>query len=375
LTLNIAAGADGTFSLYQDAGEGTGYQNGQSSTTAISWNNSARTLTVAANAGSYGGQPTQRSYTLRLSNSTAPTAVLVDGAQVPETAWAYNPNSRTVTVTTASLPVSATHTVTLSGSAAGNPTSGEVIGDGGLCLDVRDGVTTNGQPIQLYGCNHGAGQQVTYTSGNTIQVLGKCLDTAGGNVGNHTPIDLYDCNSTGAQIWLHRTDGTLLNPQSGRCLDDPNSNTIPGAVQLQLFDCSAVAAQIWKLPPGPVTGIGGLCLDVAGADPASATAINLYTCNQTDAQRWSAPGDGTLRAFNKCLDAQYGGTANGTPVALFDCNGTGAQVWTSRADGSLVNPQSGRCLDDPNANTIPGAVQLRLYDCNSTPAQQYHLGG
>jgi hypothetical protein len=375
LTLNVAAGADGSFSLYQDAGEGTGYQSGQSSTAAISWKDSARTLTVAANSGSYGGQPTQRSYTLRLSNSAAPTAVLVDGSQVPETAWAYNPNSRTVTVTTASLPVGAAHTVTLSGSAAGNPTSGEVIGDGGLCLDVKAGVATNGQPIQLYGCNHSAAQQVTYSATNTVRILGKCLDAAGGNVTNHTPVDLNDCNGTGAQTWIHRADGGLLNPQSGRCLDVPDGNTTPGAVQLQLYDCAAVAAQGWKLPPGPITGIGGMCVDVAGADPASATAINLYTCNQSDAQRWSAAGDGTLRAFGKCLDAQHGGTANGTPIALFDCNGSGAQVWTSRADGTLLNPQSGRCLDVPNANTTPGAVQLQLYDCNTTGAQQYHLGG
>src|SRR5262249_41978991 len=33
LTVNVAAGANGNFSLYQDAGEGNGYQSGQSTTT------------------------------------------------------------------------------------------------------------------------------------------------------------------------------------------------------------------------------------------------------------------------------------------------------------------------------------------------------
>jgi hypothetical protein len=98
--VNVAAGADGSFSLYQDAGEGTGYQSGQSTSTPISWNDAARTLTVGATTGSYPGAPAQRSYMLRLSNSAAPTAVDVDGTQVPETAWAYNQNTRIVTVTT-----------------------------------------------------------------------------------------------------------------------------------------------------------------------------------------------------------------------------------------------------------------------------------
>ena len=374
LTVNVAAGANGSFSLYQDAGEGTGYQSGQSTSTPISWNDATRTLTVGATTGSYLGAPAQRSYMLRLSNAVAPTAVDVDGAQVPETAWAYNPNRRVVTVVTPALPVAAAHTVTLTGSATANPTSGEVIGTGGLCLDVRGGTAANGQPVQLYTCNHTAAQEVTYTGANTLQILGKCVDVQSGGTGNGTAIQLFDCNGSGAQTWVLHANGALVNPQSGRCLDDPGGTTTPGAVQLQIYDCNSTAAgQVWRLPPGPVNGPGGLCVDVADADPASATAVQLYTCNQTDAQRWSVPGDGTLRVFGKCLDVQSGGIGNRTPIQLFDCNGSGAQTWVN-ANGSLLNPQSGRCLDDPGGTTTPG-VQLQIYDCNSTAAQRYGLGG
>ena len=375
LTVNVAAGANGSFSLYQDAGEGTGYQSGQSTSTPISWNDATRTLTVGATTGSYPGAPAQRSYTLRLSNSAAPTAVDVDGAQLPETAWAYNPNRRVVTVVTPALPVATAHTVALSGSATANPTSGEVIGTGGLCLAVGGGTDASGQPVQLYTCNHTAAQQVTYTGARPVQILGKCLDVSNGATASGTAVQLYDCNGTGAQAWVLHANGALVNPQSGRCLDDPGGTTTPGAVQLQIYDCNNTAAQVWRLPPGPVNGPGGLCVDVADADPASATAVQLYTCNQTDAQHWSVPGDGTLRVFGKCLDVQSGGTGNGTPIQLFDCNGSGAQTWVSQADGSLLNPQSGRCLDDPGGGTAPGAVQLQIYDCNGTAAQQYGLGG
>ncbi len=374
VTLDVAAGADGSFPLYQDAGEGTGYQSGQSTTTPVSWSNASRTLTIGADSGTFSGAATQRSYTLRLSNATAPTAVSVDGVQVPETAWSYNPNERTTTIVTSALPVSSQHTITLSGSATANPTSGEVIGDGGLCLDVRGGANTNGTAIQLYTCNHGAAQQVTYTASNAMQVLGKCLDAANAGTGNGTLIQLYDCNTSGSQTWVAQTNGELLNPQSGRCLDDPNGNTTPGAVQLQLYDCNASAAQVWKLPPGPINGPGGLCADVAGADPSSPTAVQLYTCNQTDAQRWYTPGDKTIRVFGKCLDVNDGGTANGTRVQLFDCNGSGSQTWVGQSNGALRNPQSGRCLDDPDNNEKPGDL-LQIYDCNVTAAQQFRLGG
>jgi hypothetical protein len=121
LTVNVAAGADGSYSLYSDAGEGTGYRSGQSTSAPLSWNDGAHTLTIGAQTGSFSGAPTSRSYTLRLSNSDAPTAVSVDGTQVPETDWSWNANQRTVTVTTAALSLGSPHTVALSGAATANP--------------------------------------------------------------------------------------------------------------------------------------------------------------------------------------------------------------------------------------------------------------
>jgi hypothetical protein len=371
LTVNVSAGANGSFALYADAGEGNGYQSGQYTTTPLSWADGSRTFTVGATTGSYSGAPTSRPYTLRVSNSGAPTAVQVDGVQVPETAWAYNRNSRTVTVTTQNLSTNSAHTVTLTGSAADNPGTGEVIGVDGLCLDVRGGTAADGQAVQVYTCNHTAAQQVGYAADNTVRLLSRCL-TAGGTA-NRALVTIDACTGAPGQTWTHRADGTLVNPASGRCLDVPDSNTGPGAVQLQIYDCLGTDGQTWKLPPGAVTGPGGLCVDIANADPSSASTAQLYTCNGTDAQRWSVPGDGSVRVFGKCLDVSSGATANGTPVQLFDCNGSGSQKWTSRSDGTLYNPQSGRCLDDPGNKQQPGDA-LQIYDCNTSTAQQFRLG-
>ncbi|MCW2143963.1 ricin-type beta-trefoil lectin domain protein [Actinoplanes cyaneus] len=367
LTVTVAAGADGTFSLYADAGEGSG----PSTTTPLSWADGTRTFTVGATAGSFPGAPAARAYTLRVANSGAPAAVLVDGVQVPETAWAYNRNSRTVTVTTANLPAGSAHTVTLSGSAADNPATGEVLGVGGLCLDVRGGVAADGQPVQVYTCNHSAAQQIGYGSDNTVRVLSRCLNTTG--TGNTAAVTIAACTGAAGQSWTRRADGSLLNPASGRCLDVPGSNRTPGAVQLQLYDCAGTDGQLWQLPPGPITGPGGLCADIVDADPSSASAAQLFTCNGTDAQRWSTPGDATLRVFGKCLDVSNAGTTNGTPVQLFDCNGSGSQKWVSRADGTLFNAQSGRCLDDTGNKQQPGDL-LQIYDCNGSAAQRFRLG-
>ena len=80
-------------------------------------------------------------------------------------------------------------------------------------------------------------------------------------------------------------------------------------------------------PTGQITGYGGKCVDVAGANSANGTAVQLYDCNGTGAQQWTVAADGSLQALGKCMDVTSAGTANGTQVQLYDCNGTGAQYF------------------------------------------------
>jgi Ricin-type beta-trefoil lectin domain len=73
------------------------------------------------------------------------------------------------------------------------------------------------------------------------------MDVAAGGTTDGTLVQLYDCNGTGAQVWQHQSNGTLLNPQSGKCLDDTGFSTTPGT-QLQIWSCTAGANQIWNPP-------------------------------------------------------------------------------------------------------------------------------
>ncbi|MFC7304094.1 PQQ-dependent sugar dehydrogenase [Streptomyces monticola] len=123
---------------------------------------------------------------------------------------------------------------------------------------------------------------------------------------------------------------------------------------------------------GAVKGVGGKCMDVAGADSADGTQVQLYTCNNTGAQHWTLPGDGTMRALTKCLDAKNGGTTDGTRAQLYTCNGTGAQQWIPQSDGTIRNPNSNECLD-ASGSTWGDGTPLHLWTCHARSNQQWIL--
>src|SRR4051812_15781282 len=125
---------------------------------------------------------------------------------------------------------------------------------------------------------------------------------------------------------------------------------------------------------GPITGLGGKCVDVAGASAANGAAIQLYDCNGSTAQRWTAGNsDGTIRALGKCLDVAAAATTNGAKIQLYDCNATGAQKWTV-ANGALINSGSGKCLDVTDKSTANGA-RLQIWTCSNTSNQTWVMPG
>ena len=56
----VYPGADGSFALYDDAGDGYGYTHGDYSLIRFSWNDRSRTLSVAQREGHYGSNPVFR---------------------------------------------------------------------------------------------------------------------------------------------------------------------------------------------------------------------------------------------------------------------------------------------------------------------------
>ncbi|MCT9930812.1 family 16 glycosylhydrolase [Planotetraspora sp. A-T 1434] len=119
-----------------------------------------------------------------------------------------------------------------------------------------------------------------------------------------------------------------------------------------------------------ITGYGGKCVDVAGANSVNGTQVQLWTCNGTAAQQWTVGSDGTLRALGKCMDVAGANSANGTKVQLYDCNGTAAQKWTAPGDGTLR--ALGKCLDATNVSSADG-TPLQIWDCSGGANQKWTI--
>jgi hypothetical protein len=254
----------------------------------------------------------------------------------------------------------------------------------GKCIDVQgndNGI--NGAPVQLWDCLPGAADQhwVYNPSSQTLKTLGRCLTVSvasgvGGTgtaaPGNHTV--LWDCNGSGVEKWVPRPDGTLMNPPSGLCLDDPGGNTANGW-QLQAWQCinGDPNQQFAVYDPGVVfvNPVSGKCVDVVGDDNGgNGTPVDLWDCQPTAAdQHWIHTSAAELETLGRCLSVStaqgVGGTGQGVPgnrVVLWDCNGSSAEVWAQRADGTWVNPDSRLCLDDPGGSTSNG-TQLQVWTC------------
>jgi len=78
LEIRVYPGANATFTLYEDEGDGYNYEKGQYSTIQFSWNDKSRTLTVADRKGSFDGMLTKRTFRVVLvepgTNGNAPLA-------------------------------------------------------------------------------------------------------------------------------------------------------------------------------------------------------------------------------------------------------------------------------------------------------------
>jgi chitosanase len=143
---------------------------------------------------------------------------------------------------------------------------------------------------------------------------------------------------------------------------------VPGAALVYgLMPASASTA-------GPIKGLAGKCVDVAGAATANSTPVDIYDCNGTSAQIWTVGNsDKTIQALGKCLGVVSGSTVNGAKADIYDCNGSTAQTWTA-TNGELVNGASGKCLDATGQSSTNGN-QLQIWSCTGASNQLWTLPG
>lgn len=97
--------------------------------------------------------------------------------------------------------------------------AGEIrTGDGGVgskCIDVPNGIPTNGKQFTLFGCHGGANQKFAMVSGQ-LRTLNKCMDVDNATANDLTPVSIFDCNTSKLnQQW--NTEGQLES--LGKCYD------------------------------------------------------------------------------------------------------------------------------------------------------------
>jgi hypothetical protein len=250
-------------------------------------------------------------------------------------------------------------------------------GVAGRCLDDRSGLTTNGNPVQIYTCNGTSSQSWTYWPGGKpggagiVRILGECLD-ANGTASGSTAV-LWTCDGRAGEQWSLAGFGQLLNPAAGRCLAGSASG-VSGA-QVTIADCTAEADQSWTPPASPVpSGVGGKCLDDTKNASTNGNPVQSSACGTTTEQKWTVMPDGTVRIHGKCLDVSNLSTLDGAGIDLYTCSSTRAasQQWIPGPGGELINAHAGKCLAVPNNSTVNGTA-LKLEDCYGAAGEVWAL--
>ncbi|MGW2800139.1 RICIN domain-containing protein [Streptomyces sp. NPDC001269] len=278
----------------------------------------------------------------------------------------------------------------------------------GKCVDDYAYKTAAGSAVASYTCNGATNQNWTYTPNEEYGYsdLGQtgtlklnnapsmCLSVPdpkgdGSGVVKGSVVELDPCKTDAKnQQWLIQfaSNGStrVEEPTGSVCLDTPGGSTKDG-VQLQLYTCNGTPAQ-WFTPPSaslPPTGTVsdptlGKCLTDPANNLTAGTLLQSSACVGGDgSQLWTLNQDGSLSHGLQCLDVVGGetATARGTQVDLAACNGGLDQQWIVGLDSSdrttLVNPNSGRCLDIPSSSAKDGTV-LQIWDCNNTGAQVWN---
>jgi alpha-glucosidase (family GH31 glycosyl hydrolase) len=113
LILNVYAGGDGRFTLYEDEGVGFGYQANASTRTQLRWDEGAKgaTLSIARARGTYPGDPATRRYSVRVLGVERPREVRIGGRVVR--GWKYDAAARLLIVDTPALGTKRAAAVTL----------------------------------------------------------------------------------------------------------------------------------------------------------------------------------------------------------------------------------------------------------------------
>lgn len=201
-----------------------------------------------------------------------------------------------------------------------------------------------------------------------VQAGAKRVATGYGSTGTVTDVSFVNPDNSLVTVVVNQTAGNQTFTL--RAGTRQFTSTLPAKTTGTYVWAGAGDAGTTPSRSGPITGLGGKCVDVPSASTTNGTQVQLWTCNASTAQTWTIGSDNTVRALGKCLDVNAASTTNGTKVQIYDCNGSAAQQWTAGTDGTLRS--LGKCLDATGPSSADG-TKLQLWDCFAGDNQRWVL--
>jgi len=124
----------------------------------------------------------------------------------------------------------------------------------GLCLDLPDGDTTNGNLLWVWDCYGGEPQQWAFQDNQLVYLpdTSKCVDLIGGDTTNGNRLAIWDCYGGESQQWGFDSDyGTMYLASSGHDASKCGfSESYQGGI-VAIWDCNSdEETQIWTVGTG-----------------------------------------------------------------------------------------------------------------------------
>lgn len=296
LTLRVFDGGNSSYSMYDDAGTGLGYQHGQSTRTPITSSVAEDTTTVRIGAaeGSYPGAPRSRSYTVDLVDLSAPHQVLENGSPLPSADWSYDAGTHTLQVSVGAVPTSRSATITQIGGA---PVQLDEPAATALTITPADGLNvapgssttvsstfTDSGPgaadnVQL-ALNVPAGWQATPTTATGASSLG-----AGGSLTASWTVTAPASSSGEQQTATLSSAATYTDAATGQAVTD-SAEQVPTPAITSVAPSTASAGDVVT-----VTGTG-----------FGATQGGNYLTFSDDGTNWGAPPDSATFTIDSWSD-------------------------------------------------------------------------
>jgi alpha-glucosidase (family GH31 glycosyl hydrolase) len=335
LTLRVFAGDSGSYTMYDDAGTGLGYQHSQFSNTTLAYQSGAgmSTVVIGPARGSYPGEPASRQYTVDLVDVSSPDSVLVDGR--PAAGWSYDAASHTLHVPVGSVPVGSSATIT----------------------------QTGGVPVQA---PEPAATELTINPAGTLTLAAGATTTVTATLANSGPgaVNGVSMSLSAPSGWTvtPTTPTTAASLAAGASLTPSWSVTAPSGSGTQTAALSAAAsytdaatgapvtvtAQQQPVPVitsvSPPTASAGQVVTVSGVN-FGAIQGDSYIKFSDDGTNWGAPGD--VATFS--LDS-WGG--NQITFTIPSPSGPGGEYH--------VTPGSTATVTVTTANGVSGTAQITI---------------